>query len=326
MHAGTKRTLAALTGAMTLFGSGLLTAPSAQAGPPIRDADIIKSVDCLVYDSEGREGEFFLGDSQNSGPNASIYLPTAEGWVMGGGTPTWGADTWSVDLVLADPEGNDAGRSHVWGTWELTDEVHTQSGKEHNGNSWSGGSLTSTEMNVAIEGMTVAGFELGKSYCSGSLIDYTYVASNPSAQVMWSRELTQIDRCEIMGPGVIGEVIVGQSTEGHKVDFVVEQDGAIRFGGVAAMSLRRSYASGIAPTTAGEYQPVGDSVVTLQLSRTGERALESERGPGLHVRRHLQFSDATVTLTLPDGTTAAGTCSVADIKEHISLTPSGANG
>ncbi len=305
--------------ATVLAGTAALTlAAPAGAGAPTRIDAEYWGVTC-VGDLGGGRTVFMFGSGTTDGTEGGVgaFVEDATGAVVAEGQATayeFG-DVFGAQIPLD-------GQSLVLLADVVVGQSVTEQVEERDGNRWTRGTTTRTEVAVtptrASYGPTV--LALGADACTGDLNAFHVRSTNPSATVLRDHDF-ESEICDVVGltdgqvriSGALPEAVVEVVLD-HGGEDVEKVQGEVRLAagrGTLVADVVDVY-TGAVRTTA---------TVGLELVRSGRSVREVSSDGGLTETRTVTPYRETVTVAFADGRRGAATCSGIAVTTQVRIRP-----
>ncbi|MEU4604145.1 hypothetical protein AB0F43_14290 [Kribbella sp. NPDC023972] len=316
-----------------LCGLGLLVAaPTASADSPTRILNTITSVSCVF---ETARGDYvFFGATANTLDAASgsyMFVETAdydmvaEGWE---GTAVFAGDgSFAADVELLDSDTEEPlGLASVEATRTLLAAPVTEDLQERSGNSWTIGTVTTTEYRVDVGSATMPGQTVlaGDDDCISEVITYDVMTTNPAAAISSDSDFESAI-CDLEGlPN--GQVALSQDRPGVRYDVVID-DGVNPQEAEGVLNLPGRTAGGTSPLidhVTG--QQIGELTINVELRRIGARSQQSDTFDGITERGVVVPYLATITVSTSDGRSSVARCYAEDYTSKLIVRPSANDG
>jgi hypothetical protein len=322
----------ALLCGLGLLGAGLVAAPTASAESPERILNTITSVSCVFQTARG--DYVFFGASANTLDGASgsyMFIETAdydmvaEGW---DGTAVFAADgSFAADVELYGSDTQESlGLASVEATRTPLAAPVTENLQERSGNSWTTGTVTTTDYGVDVGSAIVPGQTVpaGDDDCTSQVITYDVMTTNPAAAIHSDADFESAI-CDLEGlPN--GQVALSQSRPDVRYDVVIddgvnpqEAEGVLHLPGRTAGST-----SPLVDLVTG--QQIGELTINVELRRIGTRGQESNTVDGITERRVVVPYLATITVSTSDGRSGVARCYAEDYTGKLIVRPSANDG
>ena len=301
-------------GALVVAGLVATTAVSS-AAPLTRVVNTVTAVDCVFETVEGDyvffgatsttldggSGSFMFVES----PDYEILLQSEEP-----GTATFDNGTFSAEVLLYDFDTREpVGVASVEATRTPSGEPVTERLRERYGNSWTTGTVTTTEYRVDIESVTVPGYTVlaDGDDCTSQVIAFDVKTTNPNAQIYADSDFESAV-CTLEGlPN--GEVqLSGALPEMH---FEVVIDDGVNPQNASGDLLLRGGSSAEATVPLIDLrteEEVAQLTISVQLDRIGRRSRETESFDGITEWLVVVPYRATITVSTSDGRSGVAHC------------------
>lgn len=308
--------LAAGLGGLT----ALLLSATAEAAAPTRIDAEYWGVDCVTAIGDGQT-LFLFGSGTTDGAEGGVgaFVEDESGSVVAEGwTGQFGfGDAFTVSLDLAGhPFAIDAGVSRS--------ASHTEPVEERDGNGWTKGTMTVTELGVTPVSASYDGaaIELAPGACTGEITAFDVRTTNPAASIHRDSEFDSAI-CDVQGlpdaqvrvTGVLPDAYVELVLD-HGGEDVEEAQGEIRLRGG-----RGSLTTDVVDLYAGEVRTTAE--VGLALTRDASRVHEVSSDDGVVERRTITPYRETVTVALADGRAGTAQCAGVAVTTQVRMTPNG---
>jgi hypothetical protein len=312
----------ALVGAGALAVAGLIATPAVSSAAPLtRVVNTVTAVDCVF---ETVEGDFvFFGatsTTRDGGSGSFMFVESPDYELLlqskEPGTATFDDGAFSAEVLLYDFDtGEPVGVASVEATRTQSGEPVTERLRERYGNSWTMGTVTTTEYRVDIESVTVPGYTVlanDDDDCTSRVIAFDVKTTNPNAQVYADSDFGSAI-CSLEGLAN-GEVLLSGALPEMHFEVVIDDgvnpqkasgDFLLRGGSVAEATVPL-----IDLLTEEE---VAELTISVQLDRIGRRSRESESFDGITEWLVVVPYRATITVSTSDGRSGVAHC----YAEHI---------
>lgn len=324
MTAGHKRLRGALLGAGLLSGV-MLQAPAATADPLQRILEVVTNVSCGLDTAEGASFVFEAANNNRFGSTveALVEEPTFEIVLVGSSDGAWTATTFDLAIPLVSTEtGEPAGEALVTGTYAPSSEPRVEQVRHRDGNAWTTGTTTTTDLVVDITSATVPGYTVlpGTADCNAFVTALDFEITDPSATVIRAAEL-QSDACDLVGmPGAMVDM------RGDFHDLVFRVPGIGEGSARGTVPLRAGAGSVTVDVLDDEGAKLTEATVSVALRRAGPAEQESFRERGLFFTAEVTPYVIAVDVTTADGRSGSTDCPAFYVTERLLDTPPGDDG
>lgn len=315
-----------------VLAAGLVAAPTASADTPTRIVNTVTSVSCVF---ETAQGDYvFFGASSNTSDGASgsyMFVETpdydmvSEGWdgtAVFAGNGSFAADVALYDFTTHEP----LGLASVEAIRTPSAEPVTEELQERSGNSWTTGTVTTTDYRVDVGSATVPGYTVlaGDDDCTSEVITFDVMTTNPAAAISADSGFESAI-CNLEGlPN--GQVALSQDRPNVRYDVVID-DGVNPQEAEGLLSLPGRTAGSTSPLVdLVTEQQIGEVTITVELHRIGTRSDESDTFDGITERVGVVPYLATITVRTSDGRSGVARCYAEDRTEEVIVRPSANDG
>lgn len=315
-----------------LLTAGLVAAPTASADSPTRILNTVTSVSCVF---ETVQGDYvFFGASANTldGDSGSFmfvetpdYDLVSEGY---GGTAVFAANgSFAAEVALNDVNTQEPlGLASVQAIRTALGAPVTENLKERSGNSWTTGTVTTTDYRVDVGPVTVPGYTVlaGDDDCTSYVITFDVMTTNPAATI-YADSGFESAICDLEGlPN--GQVALSQDRPNVMYDIAID-DGVNPQEAEGFLNLPGRTASGTSPLVdLVTGQQIGDLTINVELHRIGTRSHESDTFDGITERIAVVPYLATITVSTSDGRSGIAHCYAEDSTDKLIIRPSANTG
>lgn len=307
-----------------VLATGLVIAPSAVAAPPTHTVHTADELSC-VFDTQEGDSVFFFAGAGADGSGSGMFVEGPDEVVLlrgDGGSAVFGA-TFSAVVALLDPStGEPVGDATVQATLTLGDP-QVEVVRERNGNSWTRGTITSTEYAVDVTSVTVPGYTVlpEADDCNGNRIAFDLRTTNPSAQIFHDTRFGSAI-CPLDGlPD--GAVLLSGELRTPRFEVVID-DGVDPLKAAGELTLHGFSGTTTVPLLSritGE--PVADLTIRVTLNRIGKRVHESVREGRVTVLISSVSYLASITVDTTDGRSGTAECFAEEVTAKTIIRPSG---
>jgi hypothetical protein len=195
--------------------------------------------------------------------------------------------------------------------------------RERNGNSWTRGTITSTEYAVDVTSVTVPGYTVlpEADDCNGNRIAFDLRTTNPSAQIFHDTRFGSAI-CPLDGlPD--GAVLLSGELRTPRFEVVID-DGVDPLKAAGELTLHGFSGTTTVPLLSritGE--PVADLTIRVTLNRIGKRVHESVREGRVTVLISSVSYLASITVDTTDGRSGTTECFAEEVTAKTIIRPSG---
>jgi len=311
--------------ALGVLSASLVIAPTAVAAPPTHTVHTADGLSCVFETQEG-DFVFLVAGAGAGGSGSGMFVESPDGVLLlqgDGGSAVFGP-TFSAVVTLVDPStGEPVGDATVQATLTLG-EPQVEVIRERSGNSWTRGTVTSSEYAVDVTSVTVPGYtvlpEAGD--CNGDRIDFDLRTTNPSAQIFHD---TRFDSaiCPLDGlPD--GAVLLRGALRAPRFEVVID-DGVDPLEASGELSLRGFSGTTTVPLLSRiSGEPVADLTISVTLNRIGKRLHESIREGRITEWVSLVPYLASITVDTSDGSSGTTECFAEEVTRTTIIRPGGA--
>ena len=319
----------ALIGAGALVVAGLVATPAVSSAAPLtRIVNTITDVSCVFETVEGDHVFFIASSTSSDGSSGSLMFvesPDSEILLEGdGGTATFNNGAFSAEVQLYDFDTREpVGVASVQGTRTPSAEPVTEALRERSGNSWTIGTVTTTDYRVDIESVTVPGYTVlaNDDDCVSDVTTFDVKTTNPNAQINVASDFeSAICTLEGLPDGAVQ--LSGDLPEMHFV--VVIDDGVNPQRASGDMLLRGgSLSKATVPLIdLRSEEEIAELTISVQLDRIGRRSRDSDSFDGITEWRVVVPYRATITVTTSDGRSGFAHCYAEHVTTKAIIRPS----
>ncbi|WP_028656138.1 hypothetical protein [Nocardioides sp. J54] len=296
-----------------------LAAAPADAGAPTRIDAEYWGASCVADLGDGHT-LFLVGGGATDGSEGGVsaFVEDADGGLVAQGEAT--ELTFGSSFAATVPL--DDGHTFAVAADAAPGETTTEQVDERDGNRWTKGTSTSTE--VTLSGTTAsydgAPVELASNACTADITGFHVRSNNPAAHVSTWHDFGS-DICAV--PGLPdGEVRLSGQLPDVVVEVVLDhgEAGAEKAQGTLRMpSGRGTLHTDVVDLFTGETSTRASIGVTLQQAGTKQREVGVEEGATQ--RQTVTPYLATIDVVLADGRRGTATCAAAAVTTQVRLTP-----
>jgi hypothetical protein len=318
-----------LVAAGALVVAGLVATPAMSSAAPLtRIVNTITDVSCVFETAEGDFVFFTASSTSSDGSSGSLMFvesPDSEMLLEGeGGTATFNNGAFSAEVLLRDFDtGDPVGLASVEATRTPSTEPVTVPVRERSGNSWTIGTMTTTDYRVDIESVTVPGYTVlaNDDDCVSDVTTFDVKTTNPNAQINAASDFESAI-CTLEGLPNGAVQLSGDLPEMHFV--VVIDDGVNPQRASGDMLL---HGSSLAEATVPlidlrSEEEIAELTISVQLDRIGRRSRDSDSFDGITEWRAVVPYRATITVTTSDGRTGVAECYAERVTTKAIIRPS----
>jgi hypothetical protein len=308
-----------------VLAAGLVIAPSAVAAAPTHTVNTADELSC-VFDTQEGDSVFLLAAADMDGSGSGMFVESPDGSLLltgEGGSAVFGP-TFSAVVTLVDfSTGEPVGDATVQATLTLGDP-QVEVIRERTGNSWTRGTITSTEYAVDVISVTVPGYTVlpEADDCNGNRIAFDLRTTNPRARILhdtvFGSAICPLDGLpdgavllsgELRAP--LFEVVIDDGVDPQKAAGELTLHG---FSGTTTVPLRSRITG----------EPVADLTIRVTLNRVSKRVHESVREGRVTQRVSSVAYLATITVDTTDGRSGTTECFAEEVREKTIIRPGGA--
>jgi hypothetical protein len=305
--------------AAALAGGAVLSSPvAASAGAPARIDAEYWGVDCVTALGEGRT-LFLFGSGTTDGAEGGVgaFVEGTDGTVVAEGTATafgfGSAFTAEVDL---------GGRTFTVAAGVTATGSVTEPVDERDGNRWTKGVTTRTELTLAPVSATYDGapVALGPQACTGEVNAFDVRTTNPAAYVHRDTDFDS-ETCAVEGLPDAEVRITGQLPDAY-VEVVIDHGGEDvekAQGEVRLQGGRGTLTTDVLDFFSGDMRTT--ATIDVGLERDGSRTREVSTGDGATERRTLTPYRETVAVALADGRSGTAHCTGIAVDTQFRIAP-----
>jgi hypothetical protein len=315
-----------------LLASGLIAAPAASADSPTRIVNTITSVSCVFETAQGDYVFFGASSTTLDGTSGSYMFVETPDYDMvsegEGGTAVFADNgSFAAEVALFDFDTREPlGLASVEAIRTSLAEPVTEELQERSGNSWTTGTVTTTDYRVDVGPMTVPGYTVlaNDDDCTSEVITFDVMTTNPAATIYGDSDFESAI-CDLEGfPN--GQVALSQDRPNVRYDVVID-DGVNPQEAEGFLHLPGRTAGGTAPLVdLVTEQRIGELTINVELRRIGTRSQESDTFDGITERGIVVPYLATITATTSDGRSGVAHCYAEDHTNKLIIRPSANDG
>jgi hypothetical protein len=311
-----------------LLATGLVAVPTASADSPTRILNTITSVSCVFETAQGDYVFFGASSTTLDGDSGSYmfietpdYEMVSEGF---GGTAVFGGNgSFAAQVALHDIDTQEPlGLASVEAIRTPLGEPVTEDLQERNGNSWTTGTVTTTDYRVDVGPATVPGYTVlaGDDDCTSDVITFDVMTTNPSAAISADSDFGSAI-CDLEGlPN--GQVLLSHDRPNVRYDVVID-DGVNPQEAEGLLHLPGRTAGSTSPLVdLVTEQQIGELTINVELHRIGTRSQESDTFDGITDRSVVVPYLATITVSTSDGRSGVAHCYAEDRTNKLIIRPS----
>jgi hypothetical protein len=311
-----------------LLAAGLVVAPTASADSPSRILNTISSVDCVFETAQGDYVFFGASSSTLGGTSGSFmfvetrdYRLVSEGY---GGTAVFADNgNFAAQVELHDAETQEPlGLASVEAIRTPLAEPVTEELQERSGNSWTTGTVTTTDYRVDVRPATVPGYTVLPSDddCTSQVITFDVMTTNPAAAISADSDFGSAI-CNLEGlPN--GQVLLSHDRPDVRYEVVID-DGVNPQKATGFLHLPGRAADGTSPLVdLVTEQQIAELTINVELHRIGTRSQESDTVDGITERGAVVPYLATITVSTSEGRSGVAHCYAEDRTNKLIIRPS----
>lgn len=313
-----------------LAASILALTPSsvAVADPAEHVQDTLTDVSCAFRTAEGNYVLLFASASIKAGTSESgmlVETPDEQPILVGDGGSAVFGPSFAATVPLYDfAAGEPAGEASMTATIEPIGGPVVSEVRDRGGNTWTKGTMTSTEFTVTVTSVDVPGYtvlpEAGD--CVGSELILDLLTTDPASRIYTTPDFGSAD-CVLEGLPY-GEVRLSRSLRTPVFEVVVD-DGIEPLKASGVVPLTGWSGSATAPLNSlvtGE--KVTDLTIDVTMERAGRRGQDSATFDGVTLRVSWVPYIAHIRVTTADGQTGTAACYAEDVLERSIIRPGAA--
>jgi hypothetical protein len=295
------------------------------AAAPTHTVTTSNELSCVFETQEG-DLVFLVAGAGAEGSGSGMFVESPEGalLLMGeGGSAVFGP-TFTAAVTLVDPStGEPVGDATIQATLTLG-EPQVEVIRQRNGNSWTRGTVTTTDYAVEVTSVTVPGYTVlpEADDCTASRIAFDLRTTNPSAQIFHDTRFESAI-CPLDGLPH-GAVLLSGELRAPRFEVVID-DGVDPLKASGELTLRGFSGTTTVPLLSlirGE--PVADLTIRVTLNRIGKRIHEAVREGRVTERVSSVPYLATITVDTSDGRSGTTECFAQEVSRKTIIRPGGA--
>lgn len=318
-----KPTVAATILAATILVSTPSSIAVADAAEHVRNT--VTDVSCAFQTAEGDVVHLYATASSQDGTSESdvfVETPDEQPVLVGDGgsavfAPSFAANVPVYDFATGEPVGQASATATITPDGEpVVSEV-----RDRGGNTWTKGTMTSTEFTVAVTSVVVPGYTImpEPGDCSGSELTFDLLTTDPDSRIYRTPDFGSAT-CALEGLPY-GEVRLSRDVRTPVFEVVVD-DGIEPMKASGVVPLNAWSGSATAPLTAvATGEPVTDLTIDVTLERAGRRGQDSATFDGVTLRVSWVPYVASIRVTTADGRTGTAACYAEDVLELLIIRP-----